>query len=51
METRLCAIEHEEEAERIERQEDHFFCLTLEQWETYWINKYENINDPKGIYL
>ena len=44
-------VESWAEAERIERQEDHFFCLTLEQWETYWMNKYENINDPKGIYL
>ena len=44
-------VESWEEAEKIERQEDHFFLLTMEQWETYWMNKYENINDPKGIYL
>jgi len=44
-------VESWEEAEKVERQENHFFCLTLEQWETYWMNKYENINDPTGIYL
>lgn len=40
-----------EEAERIERQEDHFFCLQWEQWKTYYMNKYENTNDPTGKYL
>ena len=40
-----------EEAEMIERQEDHFFCLQWEQWEIYWMNKYENINDLTGKYL
>lgn len=40
-----------EEAERIERQEDYLFFLTLEQWEIYWMNKYENTNDPTGKYL
>ena len=40
-----------EEAEMIERQEDHFFCLQWEQWKTYYMNKYENINDLTGKYL
>ena len=44
-------VESWEEAEKIERQENHFFCLTLEQWETYWMNKYENTNDLEGVYL
>ena len=40
-----------EEAEMIEIQEDHFFCLQWEQWKTYYMNKYENINDLTGKYL
>jgi len=40
-----------EEAEMIERQEDHFFCLQWEQWKTYYMNKYENTNDLTGKYL
>jgi len=35
----------------IEIQEDHFFCLQWEQWKTYYMNKYENINDLTGKYL
>jgi len=44
-------VESWEEADKIEEQEEHLFFLTIEQLETYWMNKYENINDPKGIYL